>query len=85
MRRFCYRGNRRGSFYHSSVTMYIPEKDHPVWKFGQLVVVGTVLIVMLTFNYKNGFEASKDLLTLFITIASAGIYNVVKSAITDRD
>lgn len=45
--------------------------DHPIWKIATLVVVGVILILMLKYNYANGW-APADWATLITVLLGVG-------------
>lgn len=47
--------------------MTLPPSEHILWKIITMAVVGVILVVMLNFNYANGW-APADYLTLIVTL-----------------
>ena len=50
--------------------MTLPDSTHPIWRILNVVVVGTILILLLQFNY-NGLD-KRDILTVITTLAASG-------------
>lgn len=50
--------------------MKLPCKDHPIWKVIPSLLATIVLITMLTFNYANGYDMTRDTTTVIATVIS---------------
>jgi hypothetical protein len=61
--------------------MQLPPSDHQVWKILRLTVVGTIMTVLCSFLYKNGFD-KKDIVLIAMTLLGLGGYDVAKMQLT---
>ena len=60
----------------------MPGNDSPLWRLATAGMIAGVLALLLTFNYANGFDVSKDTVTLLVTTfvyVAADWLRVVKS------
>jgi hypothetical protein len=57
--------------------MTLPPSDHIIWKLIRMAVVGVIMVVMLKFNYANGW-APQDYITLIATLMALGGYDALK-------
>ena len=55
----------------------MPQSDHVIWKIVRLAVVGGIMVIMLKFNYMNGWSPA-DYLTLIATLMALGGYDALK-------
>ena len=57
----------------------MPDSQHPIWRILNVVVVGTILILLLQFNY-NGLD-KRDILTVISTLAASGGMSWLQSSV----
>jgi hypothetical protein len=58
--------------------MQLPQSDHVIYKILRLAVVGVIMVVMLKFNYLNGWSPA-DYLTLIATLMALGGFDAIKA------
>lgn len=61
----------------------MPNADHPIWTILRYAVVGTVMIVLCSTLYRNGFDR-KDIVLIATTLLGLAGFDQVKTRLTDK-
>lgn len=64
--------------------MNIPPSDHAIWKIARLAIVSATMLLFFGMIYKSPIE-SKDLITIFGTLAALAGFDWTKATVTKQE
>ena len=60
----------------------LSDPSHPLWKLARQAVVGSLLLLFLTINYKHGLVPEKDVWTVASVMLGLFGFDLTKAQIT---